>query len=69
MKLKKKVYTYEEVLGQFQGQVERFKNDSARVPSRNASAEDIEKYAVKLHREEFKDALNPSVIDQYKAHK
>jgi len=62
-----KKYTYEEVLGQFQGQIEQWKNDGNRVPSRAVPTKaDVLKYAKKLRNEQYKDALHPSVLDRYK---
>jgi hypothetical protein len=64
--MKNKRYTYEDVLGSFQAEVEDFKNQVARVPARVNDPKDVELHAGKIYQEKYKDALHPSVLDQYK---
>lgn len=61
-----KHYTHEEVLGAFQEEVANFKNQIARIPSRDNSRGEVERYAKEIFKERYKDALHLSVLDQYK---
>ena len=62
-----KLYTYDEALTEFTKSVGDFKNQTSRVPARANSPKDVEAYATKVYNEKFKDALHPSVLDQYKS--
>ncbi len=58
-------YSYEQVLGSFQGEVARFQNDISRIPARKAGKDEVRKYAEEVYNKSYADALHPSVLEQY----
>ena len=61
-----KVYTYDNIIGEFNKAVDDFKNAGQRIPSRSTSPSEVEQYASKLHYDQYRDVLHPSVIDKYR---
>lgn len=59
-------YTYEELLGMFRKEVSCHKNDADRVPARANDPWGTYHFAQKLYEAVYKDALHPSVVDEFK---
>lgn len=64
--MKKELKTIEDVIGEFNDRMVRYKNDVARVPGRTETNADIEAYARKIYKEKYATVLHPYILDPYR---